>query len=71
VLYHLTFRDARSGVAIMQADEEPHGCQRVTIAGVALPLVAGPEYRARLSTGLGVPESIMYPESMQNFLRQL
>jgi hypothetical protein len=61
VRYHLTFRDAGSGAILMQADEEPDGCQLVTISGVSHALVAGPAYWARLSQGLGVPESIMYP----------
>jgi hypothetical protein len=58
VVYHLTFKVGAS--VVMEADERPDGCQAVTIAGVPS-LVAGPAYWARLSAGLGVPESIMYP----------
>jgi hypothetical protein len=61
VRYQLTFRSGAS--IVMQAVEEPDGCQRVAVAGVARPLIAGDAYWARLSQGLGVPESIMYPES--------
>jgi hypothetical protein len=62
VRYHLTFFSGGSVVA--QAVEEPDGCQRVALAGVSGPLVASDAYWARLSQGLGVPESIMYPESI-------
>jgi hypothetical protein len=61
VRYQLTFRSGTS--IVMQAVEEPDGCERVAIDGVARPLIAGDAYWARLSQGLGVPESIMYPES--------
>jgi hypothetical protein len=62
VRYHLTFRSGAS--VVMQADEEPDGCQRVVIAGVSNALVAGNAYWARLSKGLGVPESVMYPNGL-------
>ena len=61
VHYHLTFLSGTS--VVLEAVEEPDGCQRVAVGGLAQPLVGGNAYWARLSLGLGVPESIMYPEA--------
>ena len=61
--YRLTFKSGST--TIVQVDEEPDGCERVSVPGVAVPLVAGDAYWAKLSEGLGVPESIMYPETAE------
>ena len=63
VHYHLVFKSG--GTTVTEIDEEPDGCERVTVPGVTVPLIAGDTYWAKLSEGLGVPESIMYPESSE------